>query len=88
LASSTCSWSSAPKSSRSGRYALRRLIEQHGRDGTVLDWLGALAADCPRKRAAHPPTMRGHVVMGTLRRSVLLCREPGKQTLQCRDRSS
>jgi hypothetical protein len=26
-----------PKCSRTGRYALRRLIEQRGRDGTIID---------------------------------------------------
>ena len=41
-----------PKCSRTGRYALRRLIEQRGRDGTIIDWLDALSADCPRRRAA------------------------------------
>jgi len=34
------------------RYALRRLIEQRGRDVRILDWLDGLTADCPRKRAA------------------------------------
>src|SRR5262249_52436211 len=41
-----------PKCARTGRYALRRLIEQHGRDGTIIEWLDGLTADCPRKRAA------------------------------------
>jgi hypothetical protein len=41
-----------PKCERTGRYAVRRLIEQHGRDYTILDWLDALTADWPRKRAA------------------------------------
>jgi hypothetical protein len=41
-----------PKCDREGRYALRRLIEQHERDGKIVDWLDALTADCPRRRAA------------------------------------
>jgi hypothetical protein len=41
-----------PKCSRTGRYALRRLIQHHGSDGTIIDWLDALTADSPRKRAA------------------------------------
>ena len=41
-----------PKCSRTGRYALRRLIEQRGRDVRILDWLDELTADCPRKGAA------------------------------------
>ena len=41
-----------PKCSRTGRYALRRLIEQRERDRTIIGWLDALTADCPRKRAA------------------------------------
>jgi len=40
------------KCGRFGRYPLRRLIEQRGRDGTIIDWLDELAADCPRKHAA------------------------------------
>jgi hypothetical protein len=40
------------KCRRIGRYAVRRLIEQRGRDGTIIDWLDALTAGCPRKRAA------------------------------------
>ena len=41
-----------PKCSRTGRYALHRLIEQRGRDGTIIEWLVELTADCPRKRSA------------------------------------
>ena len=41
-----------PKCTRTGRYALSRLIDERGRDDTIIDWLGALTADCPRKRAA------------------------------------
>ena len=37
-----------PKCSRIGRYGLRRLNEQRGRDRTIIDWLDALTADCPR----------------------------------------
>jgi hypothetical protein len=36
-----------PKCGRAGRYALRRLIEQHGRDGTIIDWLDEVTADWP-----------------------------------------
>ena len=42
-----------PKCGRTGRYPLRRLIEQRGREGTIIAWLEALTADCPRKRAAN-----------------------------------
>jgi len=31
---------------------LRRLIEQRGRDGPIIDWLDGLTGDCPCKRAA------------------------------------
>ena len=41
-----------PKCTRTGRYALRRLIGQRGRDVRILDWLEELTADYPRKRAA------------------------------------
>ena len=29
-----------------------RLIDRHDGNGTVLDWLGELSADCPHKRSA------------------------------------
>jgi hypothetical protein len=41
-----------PKCGCTGRYAIRRLIEQRGRDVRILDWLDELTADCPRKCAA------------------------------------
>jgi len=31
---------------------LHRLIDQHGGNGTVMEWLDAPTADCSRKRAA------------------------------------
>jgi hypothetical protein len=34
---------------RVGRYAVRPLIEQHGRDGKIIDWKDELTADCSRK---------------------------------------
>jgi hypothetical protein len=37
------------KCERRGRYAVRKLIEAHGRDGKIVDWLDDLTADCPRK---------------------------------------
>jgi len=40
------------KCGRFGRYPLHRLIDQHGGNGTVIAWLDALTADCPRKRSA------------------------------------
>jgi hypothetical protein len=40
------------KCGRTGRYALRRLIEQRGRNGTIIEWCDALTADCPRRRVA------------------------------------
>jgi len=40
------------KCGRFGRYHLRRLIDQHGGNATIIDWLEQLTADCPRKRAA------------------------------------
>jgi len=40
------------KCGRFGRYPLHRLIDQHGGNGTILEWLERLTADCPRKRAA------------------------------------
>jgi hypothetical protein len=40
------------KCGRFGRYALRRLVEQRGRDVRILDWLDDLTASCPRKQSA------------------------------------
>jgi hypothetical protein len=42
---------SCAKCGRKGRYSIRWLIEDHGRDGKVTDWLAAIAADCPRKQS-------------------------------------
>jgi len=39
------------KCTRSGRYQLRRLIEERGRDGKIIDWLSELTADCPKMTA-------------------------------------
>jgi hypothetical protein len=41
------------KCGRKGRYAVARLIEQHGRDGKLIDWLGEITADCPKKQAGN-----------------------------------
>jgi hypothetical protein len=40
------------KCERAGRYRLDRLIDVRGRDAKLVDWLGELTADCPKK-AAH-----------------------------------
>jgi len=37
--------------SRSDRYASRRLIERRGRDGKLIEWFIDMTADCPRQRA-------------------------------------
>jgi hypothetical protein len=42
-----------PKCGRSGRYAVRRLIEQRGRDAKLIDWKDEITADCPRRMAAN-----------------------------------
>ncbi len=39
------------KCERAGRYRLDRLIENRGRDAKIVDWLGELTADCPKKTA-------------------------------------
>lgn len=39
------------KCGRSGRYQLHNLIEERGRDAIVSDWLEALTAHCPKKKA-------------------------------------
>jgi len=36
---------------RAGSYRVARLIEQHGRDAKIVDWLDEIAADCPKKSA-------------------------------------
>jgi len=41
-----------PKCGRFGRYAVRLLIDQQGRDVRILDWLDELTACCPPKRSA------------------------------------
>ena|SRR5262245_34354920 len=39
------------KCTRSGRYQVKRLIEERGRNGKIIDWLDELTADCPKKIA-------------------------------------
>jgi hypothetical protein len=41
------------KCGRAGRYALRRLIDQRGRDGKLIDWKDEITADCPRRTKAN-----------------------------------
>ena len=41
------------KCGRKGRYPVARLIEQHGRDAKVVDFLAEITADCPKKRAGN-----------------------------------
>jgi hypothetical protein len=40
------------KCGRFARYPLHRLIDRHGGNATIIDWLAGLTADCPRKRSA------------------------------------
>jgi hypothetical protein len=40
-----------PKCSRAGRYRVQHLIEKHGRNAKLIDWLDEITADCPKKRA-------------------------------------
>jgi len=42
---------SCDKCGRAGQYPLARLIERHGRDGKIIDWLGEITSDCPKKSA-------------------------------------
>jgi hypothetical protein len=37
------------KCGRGGRYSVRRLALEHGRDGRLTDWLSDVTKDCPRK---------------------------------------
>jgi hypothetical protein len=39
------------KCERKGRYAVTRLIEQHGRDGKLTDWLAHVSRDCSRRKS-------------------------------------
>ena len=40
-----------PKCSRAARYRVRRLIDERGLDGKLIDWLDEITADCPKKQA-------------------------------------
>ena len=37
------------KCGRAGRYPLQRLIDERGRNATIVDWLDQLTADCSKK---------------------------------------
>jgi hypothetical protein len=39
------------KRGRDGCYGLARLIDKHGRDAKLIDWLDELTAACPKKQA-------------------------------------
>ena len=43
---------SCEKCGRDGCYGLHRLIEKRGRDAKLIDWLGELTAECPRRLPA------------------------------------
>ncbi len=37
------------KCARAGRYRLNHLIEHHGREANLVDWLAGIAGDCPKR---------------------------------------
>jgi len=39
------------KCGRDGRYQVQRLINDRGRDGKIVDFLGQIRGDCPKKSA-------------------------------------
>jgi hypothetical protein len=39
------------KCGRGGRYLVPRLVERHGREGRLTDWIGHRKADCPLRRS-------------------------------------
>jgi hypothetical protein len=41
-----------PKCDRLGRYSVRRLALQYGRNGKITDWIGLMTKDCPLKASA------------------------------------
>jgi hypothetical protein len=40
-----------PKCDRLGRYSVRRLALQYGREGKLTDWINLMTRDCPRKNS-------------------------------------
>jgi len=54
------------KCGRAGRYGVARLIEQHGRDGKMTDWLADITADCPKKRSVDMSDQCGACCPGLL----------------------
>jgi hypothetical protein len=40
--------------SRKGRYTVRKLIEQHGHNTSMMAWKEQLAGDCPKRDAPQP----------------------------------
>ena len=42
---------SCDKCGRRGRYRVTRLIELHGRDAKLTDWLSKITEDCPRRHS-------------------------------------
>ncbi len=61
------------KCSRAGRYRVQHLIEERGRNTKVIDWLGELTADCPKKQERNERPMRRSlptITEGALARSL------------------
>jgi hypothetical protein len=40
-----------PKCERLGRYSVRRLALQYGREGKLTDWINLMTKDCPCKHS-------------------------------------
>jgi len=68
---------SCHKCGRFGRYPVQRLIKDRGREGKIVDWLGEITADCPKKSAHNMSDQCGakcpdlpKVFSGSIRRSI------------------
>jgi hypothetical protein len=47
------------KCGRSGRYSVSHLMDAHGRDGKVIDWLDEITADLPVATKPYQWRIRG-----------------------------
>ena len=52
---------SCDKCGRAGRYRVQHLIDEHGRDGKIVDWLDEIAVECPKRATGMSDVGRGAV---------------------------
>jgi hypothetical protein len=58
------------KCRREGGYGVARLIDTHGGNGKLPDWLAKITADCPKKRSVDPARGSDDQLLSEISRSL------------------